>query len=186
MTHSPNFWKTWWNQLSQEWQDLLIDQLDLRGMFSPSCVEYVLTLSELDCSGYCIKDLGPIEMLINIRKLYLNESCVTDLSPLKTLPHLEELHATFSEVTCWKVLTELKQLAILDISYPKHISGEELNVISKLKSLRELYLNLCEIETVDPLIGLDSLEVLSLCFNSIPPEEIAAYSRQKPAVKVLY
>lgn len=177
--------QNWWETLDNNWQELIIDQLELKGCFSEKDIEFVLTLTELDCSRSAITDLAPIAVLTQLESLDISETKVSDLSPLLQLPNLKKLHATFCGELNLSILEKMPQLEVLDISYPYEMCSR-LPDLSLMENLRELYCNACGLTTVVPFIGNSRVEVICAFFNPIPGEEVTAYRELAPRCKVLF
>ncbi|MEZ4777474.1 MAG: leucine-rich repeat domain-containing protein [Bacteroidia bacterium] len=177
--------QNWWEALDDDWQELIIDQLELNGCFSEADIEFVLTLTELDCSRSAITDLAPIAALTQLESLDISETRISDLSPLLHLPKLKELHATFCGELNLSVLEQMPQLEVLDISYPQEMCSR-LPDLSLMENLRELYCNACGLATVVPFIGNNRVEVICAFFNPIPGAEISAYREMTPGCKILF
>lgn len=175
----------WWEKISEEWKQVFIKNLELEGCFSERDIEYVFTLTELDCSSSNIQDLAPLYYLTQLEKLDIGNTSIQDFSPIRSLPDLKELNATFSSALDLRVLAGLKKLEILDISYPMYGLVNEQEFIH-LESLRELYCNSCQIQSAFNLVSLPSLEVVSLFFNEIPRTEIDTLRSLRPDLKILF
>ncbi|MDX2247480.1 MAG: leucine-rich repeat domain-containing protein [Bacteroidia bacterium] len=175
----------WWETLDNDWRELIIDQLELNGCFAEADIEFVLTITELDCSGSSITDLAPVTQLTHLKSLDISNTPVTDLSPLVHLPYLRELHASFCGELDLSVLEQMPQLEVLDISYPQDLEIK-LPDLSLLDNLRELYCNACGVRSVVPFIGNSRIEVICAFFNPIPKVEITAYREMMPGCKVLF
>ena len=89
--------RLWWLKLSAVWKEIFIENLALKDFFSLNDIEYVFTLTELDCSGKEIQDLDPLYYLPQIEVLNLNRTRVRDFNPLRALSNLRELQAVFCE-----------------------------------------------------------------------------------------
>ena len=175
----------WWKTLSEQWKQVFIKNLELEDCFSERDIEYIFTLTELDCSSSNIQDLRPLYYLTQLEKLDIGNTTIRDFSPIRSLPHLKELNATFSSALDLKVLAGLEELEVLDISYPMCGFINEFELMH-LESLRELYSNSCSIQSAMHLVSLPNLEVASLYFNQIPRSEIDSLRSLRPDLKILY
>lgn len=177
--------KTWWDTLNDAWQDILIDHLDLNGLFTPKDLGYLHTLTELNLHGEAIDDLDVLQMLPQLEYLDISFSQVSDLSPLHSLPNLRELHAIGLRQIDLSPLADMTQLEVLDISYPEEtlISGHTL---ASLQGLREFYANGCGIQDMGDIHHLTGLEVLSLYFNPISHTAIDTYRLICPQTNLLF
>ncbi|MEZ4827278.1 MAG: hypothetical protein R3C61_13520 [Bacteroidia bacterium] len=176
--------RNWWESLDDNWQELIMDQLELNGCFSEADIEFVLTLTELDCSGTAITDLAPVAALTQLQSIDISRTKVSDLTPLLQLPHLRELHASFCTSFDLSVLERMPQLEILDISYPRALAAR-LPDLSFMANLRELYCNACGQTSVIPFITASRLEVVCAFFNPISREEVDAYREITPGSRLL-
>ncbi|MEL7342749.1 MAG: hypothetical protein AAGM67_19850, partial [Bacteroidota bacterium] len=94
--------------------------------------------------------------------------------PLRALSSLRELHLTYCYQPDIALMVGLRQLEILDISYP---SGEVRHIedLIHLQQLREIYLNACDIETLSVLLPMDQLEIACMYFNPIASGEAQSF-----------
>ncbi len=177
----------WWNNLSSDWQHALADNLEITSQ-SPSANELAAMrqITELDLSGSAIDDLTPLYSFRELTKLDLSDTKITDLTFLKNLSKLTELHMVCSHGLNVEELACLSGLEVLDISYPVIPLVGSLTLLERLPNLRELFCNACDLTDVIPLIGLESLNTLSLSFNRIPHEEIEALSELSPRCRILF
>ncbi|MEM7659844.1 MAG: hypothetical protein AAF399_27265 [Bacteroidota bacterium] len=176
----------WWTELDGMWKHILVSELGLEGMFDPETdLSYLETITELDCSGTNLYHLEPITRLPNLTFLDISETNVSDLTPLRYLTNLEEFHASFCQFSSVREVLHLGHLRILDISYPYN-TIEDLSLLACIPSLQELYLNACMIGEMDFLRNLQDLEMLSIHFNPLDPQEVAAFQDGNQACQVLF
>ena len=102
-----------------------------------------------------------------------------DFSPLLALPNLKEFHAVYSNFSNTRLLTHMKHLEVLDLSYTKaeHV---DLSGLSQLFHLKELYCNGCYITSLKDIYPLAGLDVLSIFFNKIDAEEVRIFQKIYP------
>lgn len=174
-----------WDLLSPTWKKVLAQNLDLEGFFTINELEYILTLTELDCGGAEIQELFPILYMPQLEKLDISDNPIRDFSPLAELSQLKELSATFCDIKGWGKWDQLPSLEVLDVSYSL-IHPESLTHLSELPNLKELYVNGCGVKSVSGLNRMEDLKVLSAFFNCIPTVEIDIFKQLRPECKVLW
>jgi len=173
-----------WDLLSDQWKEVLAYNLDLEGFFSQNDVDYLLTLTELDCSNSGITDLYPLYFMPQLEHLDISDTPVHNFSPIQSLTHLKSLSATFCHVPDTAVFSSLTSLEMLDISYPK-VNRVDLEGVKLLSNLKELYCNGCAITSLDSLYNLPNLQTVSVFFNHIHEKEFSDYRKMNPDCWIL-
>ena len=174
----------WWYGLPTVWQEIFIDNLELDGFFSSRNVEYVHTITELDCSGRPIRDLFPLRYLPQLEVLDISDTAATGWEVLKELPNLREFHASFCELGDFSIIAQLHNLEVLDVSY-SFVNEANWHILHKFPELKELYCNACHPHSLQGFTSLDKLRVLSVFFNDIKPEDVHLFREQVPGCKIL-
>lgn len=142
------------------------------------------SLRKLDCTDLPIKDLSPIQNLINLEELIITGTKVDTLLYLEKLTKLQKLSARdldIHDISYLKNMTEMIELDLaenqidtvvalynmtklekLDLSL-NHIT--DISFIKNLTSVTELHIRKNEIKTLEPLRGFYNLVILD-CFNT--------------------
>ena len=175
---------SWWSGLSEKWQKIFIRNLDLEGLFRENDLEYLTAITELDCSASTIDDLSPLVCLPQLEYLDISDSEVRNFTPLKYMPALKEVHATFCYGIDLSVFNELKNLRVLDVSYPKS-RHKAWKTLETLISLEEFYGNACGIEGIAPFLNLEHLQILSVHFNYFSKSELAKLEEELSSCHIM-
>ena len=155
-----------------------ITQLDMLNLFSIDLVskqimnlaglEHAKNLSTLSPSSNQIVDLTPIAGLKRLTILDLNNNQIDDITPITRMTRLKVLDLDRNPILDFTPLTTLTRLHVLRLNQT-NISNTNpiVGVISKLSSLRSLYLDRNQISDITSLAELTNLEQLSLYANKI-------------------
>ena len=173
-----------WDLLSDEWKAVLAENLELEGFFNENDIDYILTLTELDCSNSQITDLYPLYFMPQLEHLDISDTPIWNFNPISSLKNLKTLSATFCKIDDTQVFSSLHSLELLDISYPR-THKVNMEGIRQLTNLKELYSNGCSIESLDCLYNLPQLKTLSVFFNHLNDTEISTYKSINPQCWVL-
>lgn len=170
--------KTWWSQLSYEWQSIFkkrlgitvdsltlddiknitsIDALDVSNNRYVQTIEPLAELSNLktlNLAGSGITDLTPIRNLTSLVELDLSETQVADLTPLKYSDKLQRLVVTNTPLNDITVLEKLPNLQSLDISGTGVL---DIAALSAVDSLQYLYMDAAPVSDLSPVKSLDNL-----------------------------
>ncbi|MEL6593880.1 MAG: hypothetical protein AAFQ68_27505 [Bacteroidota bacterium] len=174
--------QSWWQSLSDQWQQVLIEALELEGQFSLTDLEFIFTIQELH--AHRLTDLSPLYYLPQLEVLHLSHCATLDYRPLRALGALRELHLTYCYEPDIALMVGLRQLEVLDISYPCGPVQHKEDLIH-LQQLREVYLNACEIDTLSLLLPLDHLEIACMYFNPIAPAEARSFQSLRSDCRLL-
>ncbi len=174
--------RSWWKQLSYEWQNLLKKKLSLTDSVSISDIKKIISSEELnlrnnqyiqsfeplsqlknlktlDLSFTTINDLTPIRNLTDIGELNISHTQVRDLSPLKYAGNLVKLNVNHTQINDISVLQRMPKLQSLDASVTPVI---DVSAIAGLGELTSLNLNNTKISDLAPLESLTSLTELDI------------------------
>ena len=174
-----------WEWIDQDWKAVLARNLDLGEHFTRKDLDYILTLEELDCYDGNFKDLVPLYLMPQLKRLEIRDLQVSSYAPVSSLHNLEVFSAVFCSLSHTDVLSDLKKLRVLDLSYPLSESMD-LEGLKNLEELREIYCNACRGISLYDIIHLPKLEVLSLYFTPIPEEEIRMFQQVHPNCHILH
>ncbi len=116
-------------------------------------------LQVLHCSSNTLRSIKPIKDLAGLQELRLDNSSVTDLSPLENLINLKSL-SIGSQVETAPVISKLLSLKSLYLKGCKQIPD-----LSKLKSLRKLSIEENELSIIDVSYRIKSIELLKQLTN---------------------
>ena len=137
------------------------------------------TLSLAKCN---FMDIADLELPDDLVVLSLNQNSINDISPLVRYPSIEELYLSRNNIEDVSPLLGLNKLRLLDLGCvlrtnplkAKKTHGmwggnpvKNIDVLSKLSSLRSLYLEDCHLTDTLQLANITQLENLSLCRNPI-------------------
>ena len=173
-----------WELLSNQWKKVLASNLDLEGLFDRNDIDYLQTIKELDCSNSGITDLYPLYFMPQLEHLDISDTPIWDFTPIASLRNLKTLSATFCRIEDTQVFSGLYLLEFLDISYPK-THKVNMEGISQLANLKELYSNGCAVESLDFLYNLPQLKTLSVFFNYLNEAEILFFKLSNPNCWIL-
>ena len=173
-----------WDLLSDEWKAVLAENLELEGFFNENDIDYILTLTELDCSNSKITDLYPLYFMPQLEHLDISDTPIWNFSPIASLENLKTLSATFCHIEDTQVFSHLHTLEVLDISYPK-TRRVDMEGLRSLTNLKELYSNGCAITSLDCIYQLPHLKTLSVFFNHIHETEFTYYKSLNPDCWIL-
>lgn len=179
------FLRDLWNTLDVSWKHVLADNLDLKGYFSGSDLEYISTLSELDLSHSEITDLTPLYYLNHFESIDISYTKIADLAPIKNLNKLKRFSAVHTRAISLAPLAHQPYLEVLDLSYP--VSRlHHWSALQSLSNLKELYCNGCDLTCLDWLPPNCNLSAFSLFFNPLKSEVVSRYRKKHPFCKVLH
>ena len=157
-----------------------------KGIVNIQGLEFAVNLTELDLVRNPIKDISPLQGLMNLTHLGLGATNISDsdLSPLASLTSLRYLDLgdnQISDLSPLSALTSLRYLnlgdnqisdlsplsALIDLRYLSLISNplSDLGPLSNLTNLEELEIAYCKVSDVSPLAGLVNLRVLIMHHN---------------------
>jgi Leucine-rich repeat (LRR) protein len=173
-----------WGNFNSTWQRVLMDHLGEENLGKEK-IENIQFLSELDFNGYHVKSIRPVMCLPQLESLFMSQTEVKDPTPLQFLPNLKTLCASYSLIKDWRVLEKVPQLEVLDLSFPRFCRKIRLPRFEKMNNIRELYINGCNIKTMDGFSDLENLEKLSLNFNKIRPEDISRFSVRNSQCQII-
>jgi Leucine-rich repeat (LRR) protein len=176
--------QNWWQQLTPTWQRIFLQNLQWNSK-TPSEAS-LASLRELDCQGFRISDLRPLQYFTHLEVLHIGQTEVVHAAPLGLLTQLRELHAPYLSVRDWRVLGNLSYLEVLDLSYPRFYKKIKLPDFRRLPNLRELYLNDCGLKDHSSFECLSRLELLSVSFNPMVRERLNGWRARRPYCRVLF
>ncbi|TDL78966.1 fibronectin type III domain-containing protein [Peribacillus frigoritolerans] len=117
-------------------------------------------LQYLDLSDTGIKDLSVLSPLKELGALGLAYNSLEDLSGMPALEQLASLYLGGNELSSLKGIERLTGLTELSVS--ENLSLKGIEELTGLKNLYFLDLSTTSIESIDPLLALDSLEYVLL------------------------
>jgi len=157
--------KTWWNELSSDWQDVFIDQMKFNGDYTAENLQKLVNLESIqviDKPG--IHNLNPVSWFMNLKTLTVSNTRVSDITPLFGLPYLSELNLPNNPVFQVTGITQIKSLKKLNL---ESTSVEDLSVIGQLAWLKELNIGGTLIKKLKDIEGMSNLETLVINNTSV-------------------
>lgn len=171
--------------LSHTWISIFAKNLELQEHFEMRDLEYVPTITELDCADEPIESLWPLAFLPNLEVLDISNTLVDDLNALHYTNNLKELHASFGRFTNLSPLGSLKNLRVLDISYP--VEGiSTFKPLEGLPKLEEVFCNYCNVQSLDSFEALPNLKMLGLAFNPLSKSRIDTFKVSNPSCSLMH
>ncbi|HEX7014892.1 MAG TPA: leucine-rich repeat domain-containing protein, partial [Cyclobacteriaceae bacterium] len=185
--------KTWWAQLSYEWQSVFkrrlgitadsvtldeiknitsIDALDLSDNKFLRTIEPLAELSNLktlDLSGTGITDLTPIRNLTGLTDLDISQTSITDLTPLKYSDKLTRLVLARTPVNDLTVVGQMPALETLDISGTGVLDISPLSSCTSLKYLLMAAAPISDLKPLTALIGLVEVDASQTLVRDLAP-----------------
>ena len=123
-----------------------------------SVLAQIPTLEYIQLNNNPVESLAGFEKLTNLKSLYIMSTGVSDLTPIKDCP-LTTLSCSYTNVTDYSFLSSL---AFLESFITSHLTGETIQYINTLTSLRELTLIDSQIKSLTQLSNLKSLRSLDV------------------------
>jgi internalin A len=124
----------------------------------------ILNIAGSHTSKWSLKDLKPLDELVNLQELYVSNTLISDLSPLKKLLNLQVIDIHMTRVTDLSPLQSLHKLETLHL-YSTEV--DNLKPIENLVNLRHLQIDYNEIADLGPLRKLVNLEELIATGNAL-------------------
>lgn len=155
-------------------QDMLgISELSLRynDIKNLSGLEHAKNLTSLNLYDNEISDLSPLAELTSLEYLNLASNKISDLSSLSTLINLKVLNLRYSEFR-FNDITALSTLTNLEILNIGKNQVWDLSPLSSMGRLRELYVHSNLIFDIEPLLMLETLEIVDLRNNPLNQNSI--------------
>jgi len=123
-------------------------------------------VTSLSLNNNLISNTSPLKGLTDLEFLTLSYNKIDDISDLKGLTSLNSLHFRDNQISDSdiSILSELKNLSVLSLDM-NNIS--DISVLSGLTKLTNLYLESNQISDISALSGLTNITVLSLGNNKI-------------------
>jgi len=198
--------KLWWNNLDNEWMQMLSKQYSFSANPSNEELQELVNLQELIISNnLSINNLNPLHVFVRLEKLTVTMTSVTDISPITSLKGLKKLNISGNpifEIASISNLVNLKELVLKNTSVEDlkpisemnnlvflNISGtkvKSLKYIQNLHKLERLYLNNTRIKNLKPIMTLPKLELLQ-CYNTlIRSSKVDEFKKLNSSVEVVY
>ncbi|MDP2236901.1 MAG: leucine-rich repeat domain-containing protein [Bacteroidales bacterium] len=196
----------WWNNLNDEWKDVLGSNLpaginpspiqlqaladnkevvvkNLLSVYSLEPLMPLLLLEKLTLAGTTVSDLSPLRGLKQLRQLELSGNPITDLNPLKELELLEHLNLENTSVADLSPIAGLTTLKTLNIGGTQ---VRTLKALATLENLEELSVFNTRLKNLSPADKLPSLKHIK-CFNTrISKKTIDRLRIARPELNILY
>jgi len=136
-----------------------------------------------------IASLEPLKNMVNLQALTISPVGTVDTMVLKNLTHLVQLNINMNKkckVISLEGLSEMKNMDYLWIQnlVPAHGDTISLEPLSKMKKLRNLFLDKTPFERLTPLYGLKSLEWLSVDNKMLTDEIREDFMKNMPQCRL--
>ncbi len=154
----------WFNNLDITWKRLLKRHIDINHKPSEEEIQYMLNLTEFDCSQSQIISLDPVKHLQKLRSLNCSKTNIVKLDKLSELYTLEILNISETPIDSLLPIHQLRNLKSLNCSLTKIISLDGLNT---LENLTDLNCSFNKITSLDPLKYLLNLSNINLEYTQI-------------------
>jgi hypothetical protein len=153
--------RSWWNELSFEWQDIFRRKLKLSNdSVSLAQIKDITGIDTLNLSNNrYIQSIEPLSQLLDLKVLNLSKTTITDLTPIRNLTELVDLNLANTKIDDVSPLRYSMNLQRLNIS---GTPVTDLSVAEKLLNLKYLEVASTPIADFEPLKNLEGLQVLNL------------------------
>jgi hypothetical protein len=186
-------------------QIILLQELYEIYPFDLSPISRLTKLEVLECNlaGDSLKDIGPIENLVNIKKLVFRFCAIDNLIPISHLTGLEYLNIDATNVSDLQPISTFHNLRSLSFeqTFVKDISPlssfhnlmylscshntiNNLGPLKKLHNLKELHCAATDIVSIEPILNIPSLEYLNIADTLIPASEVNLLKKENPKCTV--
>ncbi len=137
-----------------------------RGIVNIQGLEFAVNLTDLALGGNSIKDLGPLQGMMQLTHLSLSSTNLSgsDLSPLVALTSLIDLDLAVNQISDLSPLSALTSLTKLDL---QHNQISDLSPLAALTSLRDINLRDNPFSDLSPLSNLTNLEALEIGYSKV-------------------
>jgi len=83
--------RCWWSSLDEQWKTIFQDAIEIESEPTKDELVTILSLTELNCSGWELTHLEPLRALTGLQKLDCQRNQLTSLEPLHGLKNLKKL-----------------------------------------------------------------------------------------------
>jgi len=196
----------WWKTLSSAWQDLLLQQLNLKGTpdkiklqqiaglekltitecpqindISPAL--HLSRLKELQFSGTSVGSLEPVSGMTQLLALRCPKNPITGLAPVAGLSQLKELDFSNTQVDDLEPIQQMTQLEILKFS---GTPVKNLKYLQKMNGLKTLEFYNTKVSNLDVLESMRSLQSLKIFNTKVSAKKVEKFKMAHPACEVVY
>ncbi len=197
---------SWWKSLSSVWQDVMLQQINVKGIpdkimlqqiaglekltitenfqisdISPAT--HLSRLKELQFSGTTISSLEPVSRMQKLQALRIPKNPVIDLTPVAGLSQLKELDFSNTQVDNLEPIQQMTQLEILKFS---GTPVKTLKYLQKLNFLKVLEFYNTKISSLDVLEPMRSLQSLKIFNTKISEKKVEKFKISHPGCEVVY
>ncbi|MCQ2975582.1 MAG: leucine-rich repeat domain-containing protein [Bacteroidales bacterium] len=129
-------------------------------------IENLTGLKYINCSNNDnISSLSSVSHLVYLEEINCGNTMVKDLTPLRNLHNLKKLDVHFCTVNNLTVISELRNLEMLDVSQNQSLGS--IAGVEKMEVLSSLNCSETRISDITPLQNMKKLEYLNLSSTSI-------------------
>ena len=149
-------------------------------------LEFAVHLTDLELAGNPVKDISPLQGLMNLTELGLGttnlldsdlsplasltalvvldlgDNQISDLSPLAALTNLRKVGLQDNQISDLSPLSALTNLRVINL---RNNPLSDLRPLSNLINLEDLNIPYCRVSDVSPLAGLENLWKLRMHYN---------------------
>lgn len=204
--YQTNVLRFWWNNLSEEWKEILSGKLPLGLNPTPQQLQLIADQPEIEVrNNLSISSIEPLSELLMLERLILTGTNVTDLSPLQPLQRLRHLNLSGNPLMNIRAISALIRLEYLTIA---STPVSDIAALAPLTQLKQLDLSGTQVRSLRALAGLNELEELSVyntrirslspadrlpalrhlkCYNTrISRKSIEKLRNDRPTLNILY
>lgn len=204
--YQSNNMSLWWNQLDDDWQQLLKKEAGIDGETTRENIQRIADLKKLIITDkLSIHNLEPLTVFMQLQELVIGNTAISDISPITSLPNLTKFEITSSPINSVERingLTQLRHLSAentpiediepifeLDGLISLNISGTQIKNLKGLENLSDLKIlsiNNTNVKNLKPVESLYNLQEFR-CFNtSVKASKIEDFKKRHPKVEVVY
>ncbi len=129
-----------------------------------SPLEKLVNIEDLSLTGNNINNIDALKNMLNLKKLSLTSNAITNIDVVSNFSKLEELALGWNGVTNIKPIKNLKNLSVFSIN---NNGLSDISVLSELKNLKSLNLSANNINNISSLKNLNKLAYLNISYNQI-------------------
>ncbi len=198
VNNSDTEFDAWWNDLDDNWQELIRWELEIEEGETPSknkvkSIDYLSVsddettsllplirlegLKKLTVRGKNIKDISSIGECSKLESLSISDNDVAEISVLSKLTNLKKFT---TNKTQFRDLGQLAGLSKLEDLTLFNTPIDSLDELSNLNPLRSLDVSNTPIQSIAPLMNLEKLRYLQVTKTSIPLIEIILLKNKNP------
>ena len=196
----------WWKNLSQQWKDALLKQVNVTGnpdkislqqiagleklviaddvsIISLRPVLHLSRLTELQFTDTRVTSLDPLGQMKKLSAIRCMKNPISDLSPISGMNKLKELDFSNTQVEDLLPLENLRNLEILKFS---GTPVKTLKYLQNLVQLKVMEFYNTRISSLDVLESMSSLRSLKIFNTKVSEKKVAKFKIAHPNCEVIY